>query len=189
MVQLEDCVTRSRSKWFEGPVGWVLSRPKRLRDSSRLKGQLRLFDPLQQRCGESNATTRSREEGAIAVWNSASQTRSPTASPSSLVRSRRLPRRPPSICRSSRRIPASSCTRSTSRRDPHFWSVRVSLDVRLIVHRSGTSLLLCYVNHHDAAVPAGPRRRKLETHPARPARRNPVEARETVQDVIVPTVC
>src|SRR5258708_35801391 len=24
MVQLEDCVTRSRSKWFEGPVGWVL---------------------------------------------------------------------------------------------------------------------------------------------------------------------
>ena len=34
-------------------------------------------------------------------------------------------------------------------KDPHFWSVRVSLDVRLIVHRTGTSLLLCYVNHHD----------------------------------------
>jgi hypothetical protein len=24
MVRLEDCVYKSRSKWFEGPVGWVL---------------------------------------------------------------------------------------------------------------------------------------------------------------------
>ena len=30
MVLLEDCVTTSRSKWFEGPVGWVLSKPKEL---------------------------------------------------------------------------------------------------------------------------------------------------------------
>ena len=44
MVQLEDCVTRSRSKWFEGPVGWVLSKPKRLRFIP-LKGRLGLFDP------------------------------------------------------------------------------------------------------------------------------------------------
>src|SRR4051812_17728635 len=29
IVQLDDCVTRSRSKWFEGPIGWVLSKPKR----------------------------------------------------------------------------------------------------------------------------------------------------------------
>ena len=43
-VELEDCVTRSRSKWFEGPVGWVLSRPKRLAFIP-LKGQLGLFDP------------------------------------------------------------------------------------------------------------------------------------------------
>lgn len=44
MVRLEDCVTKSRSKWFEGPVGWVLSKPKRL-PFVPLKGQLNLFDP------------------------------------------------------------------------------------------------------------------------------------------------
>ena len=44
MVRLMDCVTRSKSKWFEGPVGWVLSKPKRL-PWTPLKGQLRLFDP------------------------------------------------------------------------------------------------------------------------------------------------
>jgi hypothetical protein len=29
-VQLEDCVSNSQSKWFEGPFGWVLSRPAKL---------------------------------------------------------------------------------------------------------------------------------------------------------------
>lgn len=44
MVQLVDCVTSSRSKWFEGPVGWVLSKPKTL-PFMPLKGRLGLFDP------------------------------------------------------------------------------------------------------------------------------------------------
>jgi hypothetical protein len=44
MVQLVDCVTSSRSKWFHGPVGWVLSKPKRLQFIP-LKGRLGLFDP------------------------------------------------------------------------------------------------------------------------------------------------
>jgi hypothetical protein len=44
MVQLEECVTSSRSKWFEGPIGWVLSKPTRL-PFIPLKGQLGLFDP------------------------------------------------------------------------------------------------------------------------------------------------
>jgi hypothetical protein len=26
MVRLDDCITKSRSKWFQGPVGWVLSK-------------------------------------------------------------------------------------------------------------------------------------------------------------------
>ena len=43
-VQLEDCVHRSRSKWFEGPVGWVLSKPKTL-PFVPLMGQLGLFAP------------------------------------------------------------------------------------------------------------------------------------------------
>lgn len=45
MVRLDDCVSKSRSKWFEdGYVGWVLSKPKRL-PYVPLKGQLNLFDP------------------------------------------------------------------------------------------------------------------------------------------------
>ena len=36
-------------------------------------------------------------------------------------------------------------------KDPNFWSVRVNADVRLIVHKSGSSLLLVYVDHHDTA--------------------------------------
>jgi hypothetical protein len=44
MVQLVDCVARSRSKWFQGPIGWVLSKPKKL-PFIPLKGQLGLFDP------------------------------------------------------------------------------------------------------------------------------------------------
>ncbi len=36
-------------------------------------------------------------------------------------------------------------------RDKHFWLVRVSRDLRLIVHRTASSFLLCYVGHHDAA--------------------------------------
>ena len=36
-------------------------------------------------------------------------------------------------------------------KDKNFWSIRVTSDLRLIVHRSDTSLLLCYVAHHDDA--------------------------------------
>jgi hypothetical protein len=49
-------------------------------------------------------------------------------------------------------------------KDRNFWSVRVSRDIRLIVHRTRSSLLLCYVGHHDPAY-AWAERRKLETHP------------------------
>src|SRR5260370_12076924 len=49
-------------------------------------------------------------------------------------------------------------------KDPNFWSIRVNKDVRLIVHKTGTSLLLCYVAHHADAYKWG-ERRKLETHP------------------------
>lgn len=44
MAHLDDCVTSSRSKWFEGPIGWKLSKPKRL-PFTPLKGRLGLFDP------------------------------------------------------------------------------------------------------------------------------------------------
>ena len=54
-------------------------------------------------------------------------------------------------------------------RDKSFWSVRVNSDVRLIVHRTDASLLLCYVGHHDKAYEWAERR-----------------IRETVKEVVVP---
>ena len=49
-------------------------------------------------------------------------------------------------------------------RDPNFWSVRVNDDIRLIVHRTLASLLLCFVGHHDTAY-AWAERRRIERHP------------------------
>lgn len=49
-------------------------------------------------------------------------------------------------------------------KDPNFWSVRVNADIRLIVHKTASSLLLCYVDHHDDAYRWAERRR-IETHP------------------------
>jgi mRNA-degrading endonuclease RelE of RelBE toxin-antitoxin system len=69
-------------------------------------------------------------------------------------------------------------------KDKNFWSVRVSGDIRLIVHKSDTSLLLCYVDHHDQAYDWA-ERRKLETHPKTGAAQL-VEIRETVKEVVVP---
>ena len=69
-------------------------------------------------------------------------------------------------------------------RDTNFWSVRVNRDIRLIVHRTATSLLLCYVGHHDDAYHWAIRR-KLETHPKTGAAQL-VEIRETVKEITVP---
>ena len=35
-------------------------------------------------------------------------------------------------------------------KDKNFWSVRVNTDIRIIVHKTQSSLLLCYVDHHAA---------------------------------------
>jgi mRNA-degrading endonuclease RelE of RelBE toxin-antitoxin system len=69
-------------------------------------------------------------------------------------------------------------------KDPRFWAVRVSLDIRLIVHRTESGLLLCYVNHHDNAYHWA-ERRKLETHPKTGAAQL-VEIRETVREITIP---
>lgn len=69
-------------------------------------------------------------------------------------------------------------------RDPNFWSARVSQDIRLIVHKTSASMLLCYVDHHDRAYDWA-LRRKLETHPKTGAAQL-VEIRETVQEIVVP---
>src|ERR671922_229812 len=69
-------------------------------------------------------------------------------------------------------------------KDKNFWSVRVSGDIRLIVHKTEGSLLLCYVDHHDKAYNWA-ERRKLETHPKTGAAQL-VEIRERVQEIVTP---
>jgi len=67
--------------------------------------------------------------------------------------------------------------------DPSFASVRVSRDIRLIVHRTKASLMLCYVDHHDRAY-AWAERRKIVTHP-RTGAAQLVEVRERIEEVPV----
>ena len=69
-------------------------------------------------------------------------------------------------------------------KDKHFWSVRVNDDIRLIVHKTDSSLLLCYVDHHDKAY-RWAERRKLETHPKTGAAQL-VEVRERVEEITIP---
>ena len=68
-------------------------------------------------------------------------------------------------------------------KDKNFWSVRVGADVRLIVHKTASSFMLCYVDHHDRAYQWAERRR-LEAHPATGAAQW-VEVRERVEEVLV----
>jgi hypothetical protein len=69
-------------------------------------------------------------------------------------------------------------------KDKNFWSIRVNKDIRLIVHRSESSLLLCYVDHHDKAYDWAERRR-LEVHPKTGAAQL-VTIKETVKEITVP---
>jgi mRNA-degrading endonuclease RelE of RelBE toxin-antitoxin system len=69
-------------------------------------------------------------------------------------------------------------------KDPRFWSVRGSRDLRLIVHRTDDALLLCYAGHHDDAYDWA-ERRKIEIHPKTGAAQI-VVVRETVLEIAVP---
>jgi len=69
-------------------------------------------------------------------------------------------------------------------KDKRFWSVRVNNDIRLIVHRSDSSLLLCYAGRHDDAY-SWAERRKLETHPKTGAAQL-IEVKESVKKITIP---
>ena len=71
-------------------------------------------------------------------------------------------------------------------KDKNFWSVRVNREIRLIVHRSESSIMLAYVGHHDAAYRWAERRR-IERHPKTGAAQI-VEVRETVREIEMPRV-
>lgn len=62
--------------------------------------------------------------------------------------------------------------------------MRVSKDIRIIVHRTSASLLLCYVDHHDEAYRWAERRR-IETHPKTSAVQL-VEVLKTVKEIPFP---
>lgn len=81
--------------------------------------------------------------------------------------------------------PSMSLHKIEQSKDKNFWSVRVSSDIRLIVHKTDTSFLLCYVDHHDKAYKWA-ERRKLEVHPTTGAAQW-VEIRERYEEIIVRT--
>ena len=82
--------------------------------------------------------------------------------------------------------PGLSFHRIDRARDRNFWSVWVSRDIRLIVHRTASIVMLVHVGHHDAAYRWAERRR-IERHP-RTGAAQIVEIRETVREIEVPRV-
>ena len=69
-------------------------------------------------------------------------------------------------------------------RDAHFWSVRASGDLRLIVHKTDDSFLLAYAGRHDDAYTWAERRR-IEAHP-RTGAIQIVEVRERIESPVAP---
>jgi plasmid maintenance system killer protein len=68
-------------------------------------------------------------------------------------------------------------------KDQNFWSMRVNRDIRIIVHKTAASFLVCYVDHHDDAYTWAERRR-IDTHP-RTGAAQIVEVRERVEEIPV----
>ena len=69
-------------------------------------------------------------------------------------------------------------------KDSNFWSIRSNRDIRVIVHKTEASFLICYVDHHDDAYTWAERRR-IETHPKTGAAQI-VEVRERVEEITLP---
>ena len=66
-------------------------------------------------------------------------------------------------------------------KDSNFWSIRVNRDLRIVVHKTASSFLLCYVGHHENAYDWAERRR-IEAHP-RTGAIQIVEVRERVVEI------
>ena len=80
--------------------------------------------------------------------------------------------------------PGLSFHRLDRAKDRNFWSVRVNRDIRLIVHRTSSSVMLVYVDHHDDAYHWA-ERRKIERHPKTGAAQI-VEIKETFREIEIP---
>ena len=70
-------------------------------------------------------------------------------------------------------------------KDQNFWSIRANRDIRIVVHKTADSFLICYVDHHDNAYKWA-ERRKIETHP-RTGAAQIVEVRERIEEISIPT--
>jgi hypothetical protein len=77
--------------------------------------------------------------------------------------------------------PGFSLERLNKCKDPNFWSLRVTENLRIIAHRSADIVTLCYVDRHDEAYDWAERRR-FEVHPETGAAQI-VEIRETVKEI------
>lgn len=68
--------------------------------------------------------------------------------------------------------------------DKNLWSIRVNDGIRIIVHKTAGSFMLCYVDHHNPAY-AWAERRRLITHPKTGAAQF-VEVQERIEEVVIP---
>lgn len=80
-------------------------------------------------------------------------------------------------------LPGFSMHRVDRARDPNFWTARVNRDIRMVIHKTAGDTLLAWVGHHDDAYRWAETRR-IENHP-RTGAVQIVEARETIEDVVV----
>jgi mRNA-degrading endonuclease RelE of RelBE toxin-antitoxin system len=64
--------------------------------------------------------------------------------------------------------------------DKNLWSIRVNDGIRIIVHKTAGSFMLCYVDHHNPAY-AWAERRRLLTHPKTGAAQF-VEVQERIEE-------
>lgn len=80
-------------------------------------------------------------------------------------------------------LPGFSMHRVDRARDPNFWTARVNRDIRMVIHKRDSDTLLAWVGHHDDAY-RWAQTRRIESHP-RTGVVQIVEARETVEDVVV----
>lgn len=78
------------------------------------------------------------------------------------------------------RAPGLQMHRIDNSKDANFWSARVSRDLRLILHKTASSILVAYVDHHDQAY-AWAQRRRIEVHPTTGAVQI-VQVRERVEE-------
>jgi mRNA-degrading endonuclease RelE of RelBE toxin-antitoxin system len=78
--------------------------------------------------------------------------------------------------------PGSKLHRVDKSKDKDFWSIRVSDDLRIILHKRDDLFTFCYVDHHDEAY-AWAERRRFTIHPQTGAAQI-VEIVERVEEVV-----